>query len=418
MDEAVKSRIIEDSQIKKFSCYGFLKNLAFFKPYLVVYLMTKGLDLFQIGLLYTVREAVVYVFEVPSGVIADYYGRKKELQLCFIFYIVSFIMFFFVDDFYLAALAMVFFGLGEAFRSGTHKAMILSYLDEKDLKSYKTFVYGRTRSFSLLGSALNSLIAIVIIVFSPSYNYIFAFSIFPYIADFILISTYPSYLNGNGGLKAEGKQSIKVNIFASLRDSKLRMIVLNQGVFQSVLKSIRDTIQPIILSIVLTYPFVGLLSLSKADLGKVVIGLTYFVIKLLSSYSSRNVYKINDKYNSRVLMNVSFVILAVSIILVSLGIYASNLYLIISVFIVMNIVGDSRKPIYIDVLDDAVDKKIRATIMSIESQITAIFVMVIAPVFGYVASYYGLFSAFLISGVFVLFISFITRIKNVWNGLF
>ena len=31
----------------------------------------------------------------------------------------------------MAALAMAFFGLGEAFRSGTHKAMIYTYLERK-----------------------------------------------------------------------------------------------------------------------------------------------------------------------------------------------------------------------------------------------------------------------------------------------
>ena len=44
---------------------------------------------------------------------------------------------------------MVFFGFGEAFRSGTHKAMIMAYLDKKDIKDSKSKVYGKTRSFSL-----------------------------------------------------------------------------------------------------------------------------------------------------------------------------------------------------------------------------------------------------------------------------
>ena len=68
-----------DAQIKKFCLYGFFKNLTFFEPYLLIYLMGLGLSLFEVGLLFAIREAITYVFEVPSGIIADHYGKKKEL---------------------------------------------------------------------------------------------------------------------------------------------------------------------------------------------------------------------------------------------------------------------------------------------------------------------------------------------------
>ncbi len=412
MDKVLKSKIINDVQIKKFSAYGFLKNLAFFKPYLVLYLMSCGLDLFEVGLLYSVREAIVYIFEVPSGIIADYYGRKKELQLCFVFYIISFSVFFFLTSFYTAVVAMVFYGLGEAFRSGTHKAMILTYLESKKWSSYKTFVYGRTRSFSLLGSALNSLIAIVIIVFSPSNNYIFAFSVLPYIADFALISTYPSYLDGDH-LKGETKRLwIKEGIVGSLKNVELRKLVLSQGVFQSVLKSTRDTVQPIILSVVLSYSAFRSLMVDGSDLAKIVIGLTYFVVKLLSSYSSRNVYKLNDKYESRKLMNLAFFVLGLAITFISLAVYSSNLQFVILLFIVINVLGDARKPIYLEVLDEKMDKKLRATVMSVESQITAILVVFIAPMFGYMAARLGLAFAFFVTGIVVVFISLTSYIRR------
>ena len=54
---------------------------------------------------------------------------------------------------------MLLFANGEAFRSGTHKAMIIQYLKIKGLLKLKTEYYGHTRSWSQRGSAISSLIA-------------------------------------------------------------------------------------------------------------------------------------------------------------------------------------------------------------------------------------------------------------------
>ena len=109
--------IKSDFQIKKFCAYGFLKNLKFFEPYLLIFLMGKGISLFEIGILIAVREVLINVFEIPSGFIADYFGRKKELYFSFSFYILSFIFFFCTDSFPTALIAMVFFVWGKLFEA-------------------------------------------------------------------------------------------------------------------------------------------------------------------------------------------------------------------------------------------------------------------------------------------------------------
>jgi len=64
-------------QIFKFGMYGFLKNLMFFEPYLLYYLVTlSGLSFLQVGLLYSIRETTIYIFAILSGVMADRYGKK------------------------------------------------------------------------------------------------------------------------------------------------------------------------------------------------------------------------------------------------------------------------------------------------------------------------------------------------------
>ncbi len=191
--------IKKDRQVIKFCYYGFFKSLRFFEPYLLIYLTQRGFSLLEIGFLLTIRAGFTYVFEVPSAFVSNRYGMKNELLWCFTFYIISFIFYFFGTSFWVIAIGMVFFGLGEAFRSGTHKGMILLYLEKKGWFDHKGFVYGRTRSYSMLGAALSAFLSIGFVIWVPDLKWVFVLTIIPYVLDFILISTYPSYMNERVG---------------------------------------------------------------------------------------------------------------------------------------------------------------------------------------------------------------------------
>jgi len=147
-----------NSMIYRFSLYGFLKNLRFFEPFIILLFREDGLSFLQIGLLYSIRDIATNIMEIPSGIYADAFGRRKSMLFSFSAYIVSFIVFYLFSGFYPFAVAMVLFAVGEAFRTGTHKALILEYLNIKGMKNQKVSYYGRTRSASQSGSAVNSLI--------------------------------------------------------------------------------------------------------------------------------------------------------------------------------------------------------------------------------------------------------------------
>ena len=129
--------IKKDRMFYRFSAYGFLKNLRFFEPFLILFFRDAGFTFLQIGLLYSIRDLANNILEIPTGVYADSFGRRKAMVLAFSAYILSFFVFFFFSDFYMFALAMILFAFGEAFRSGTHKALILEYLDLNDMGNQK-----------------------------------------------------------------------------------------------------------------------------------------------------------------------------------------------------------------------------------------------------------------------------------------
>ena len=377
------------NQILKFSFYGFLKNLRFFDPYLYLYFIDAGLEYAQIGLLLTVREVIIYVFEIPSGVLADRFGKKTELIISFAFYIISFVLFYLGDGFVDYIIAMVFFGFGEAFRSGTHKAMIMAYLDKFNIKDSKSKVYGKTRSFSLIGSTISSLISIIFIITLPNLSWLFIIAIVPYILDMILIMTYPKFLNDRIDSKFKFKEFIKENINAIryvFKDRSVRKLLIGSSSYNAGFKTIKDYIQPIIVSITLSVVIFS--SFSAEDNTNMYLGFIYAVIYLVSAFATYNSHKL-IKYVSREKLISSMWILS-GVLLVILGMYIDKIVVILVIFLLLYVNLNIRKPLVIEKIGNKIDKDKRASVLSIESQFTSLMIAIFAPILGLIADNYSI----------------------------
>ena len=397
---STQQAIKNDKQIKKFCAYGFLKNLKFFEPYLVVYLLGFNLNLFEIGLLYSLREAIMYLFEIPSGIIADHYGKKKELMMCFLFYMASFVFFFIGGSFLIFAIAMFFFGLGEAFRSGTHKAMIYGYLEKKNWFDQKTYVYGRTRSFSLVGSSISALLSIIFVLNLPSLRGLFLIGILPYLLDFILIASYPDYLDERhentltaGAVFKEGLGSLSV----LKQNHQLRGLLLSSSSFDAFFRTIKDYVQPLLLLL-----FVGSIQDEATMQVKVTLGVLYGVMNLASAFASRNVYRLTEKSSPLAWMNHLFDGFGLLVGFIALGIWIKQPVIVMIAFFLLFVMKDMRRPLFVSVAGDLIPKKQRATILSVESQLRALMLILLAPVFGFFAEQFSLSLLFLGLGLVIL----------------
>jgi len=399
-------------QIFKFEMYGFLKNLRFFEPYLIIYLVASGLSLFEVGLLISIREIIIYIFEIPSGVIADMYGKKAELIICFIFYIISFFLFFIATGFGIFALAMILFGLGEAFRSGTHKSMIMSFLEKNDIGASKTKVYGQTRAMSLIGSMVMSIIAIVFVIWLPELKYLFLISIIPYLLDMLLIASYPKSLNerreSTFNLKTFLKQNLE-SIKYTFSAKKVRKLVIDEGLYQAGYKSIKDYVQPVIIALSVSAGLIAFSNYTADENLKIYIGIIYAFIYLISSLASRYSYKLAKKVNHYGLINIMWLLSgAVALIL---SFFLNNLFIIFLSFILIYVFLNLRKPVMIEEIGNNSDETKRASVLSIESQLASILLVIFAPIIGFLADR-SLQLMFIVVGVMMILIFLFNLIFN------
>lgn len=407
--------IKKDKQIWKFCFYGFFKNLKFFEPYLLIYLMGMGLNLFQVGLLFSIRGVVIYIFEIPSGMIADQFGKKKELLMCFVFYIISFVFFFLSSNLLIVAIGMIFYGLGEAFRSGTHKAMILGYLNKKNWYEYKGLVYGRTRSYSLLGSSLSAFLSIFLVLNLPALRWIFLICIIPYVIDFILIASYPSYLDERHMVTyswksffGEGLKQLK----SIGKNKNLKKTLASSAIYEGVFDIIKDYIQPIMNGLLLAVGFGSLWNLDADKNVKIALGILYGVFYIFSSMASKNIYKLCNKYKSINVFESFFDIMGILLILVFGAISMSLVPFAVGGYFILYVMRDSRRTVFVDVCSDYMHKDQRATVLSIENQLCSLIVIVLAPVFGWIADTYSIGGLFLVIGIVLILLNRFLHIKQ------
>ncbi len=410
MDNVInRKEIIKDSQIKKFCFYGFFKNLKFFEPYLLIFLLSQGISLLEIGILIAIREVLVNLFEIPSGIIADYFGRKKELYFCFIFYIISFVIFFFTNSFFIAIFAMIFFGLGEAFRSGTHKAMIYSYLDTKSWSKEKAFVYGRTRSFSLIGSTISSLVSIVLIIYAPNDNYIFLFSVIPYVLDLLLIMSYPKYLDTIDIKEKSNAKGFFSNLITNFKSNKkLKSIIIEEGIAEGSYSYIKDFIQPILEIIIIGSGIMLISELSADDNLKIILGILYAVLNLIGTFFSRKAYLLKDKRPSLELLSILHITMFITF--GALAFFTTNYIVVFLTYVLFYILHSIRKPLFVDEIDNNIDKSIRATTLSLTSQLKSLFLIIFAPLFGFIADNYGI--KYVMFGLCIMFLITIPLLRK------
>ena len=103
-----------------FSMYAFIASV-----YRIVEVGLGPLELVLVG---TALEVAVFLFEVPTGVVADVYGRRLSLVLGALLVGAAFLVEGLVPLFWAVLFAQVLFGIGATFRSGAWPAWIADEL--------------------------------------------------------------------------------------------------------------------------------------------------------------------------------------------------------------------------------------------------------------------------------------------------
>lgn len=383
---------LRDRQFYRFSLYGFLKNLRFFEPFIILYFRDIGFTFLQIGVLFSIRELSTVLLEVPTGFVADIGGRKTSMVFSMVAYVVSFVTFFLFRSYAAAAGAMVLFACGEAFRTGTHKAMILEYLKITGQEEWKPDYYGATRSASLLGSALNAVVAAALVFLTGSYRFVFIAAALPCLINMLNLASYPSMLNWAGLDRGEKRPGIRESIehsIAMLRNPAARRSILNSAAFDSFFKVLKEYLQPVLKAAALGLPVLTALALDRRT--AVLAGSVYLVLFLLASAASRGSGGFSRRcMGTRRSMDISWAAGALIVVAAGLfqglGLFALTILAYVAFYFVHNL----RRPLCVSLISDMVHTRVMSVGLSVESLAKTLMMALLAPLCGYAADRIGI----------------------------
>ncbi len=377
--------------IRRFALYGFLKNQQYFEPFLFLVFLEKGLGFFQIGILIGFRELCVNLMEIPSGAAADLYGRRRAMILSFACFIGSFVLFATAGSLPALFAAMFLFSVGEAFRTGTHKAMILDWLNLHGRGEERTRVYGYTRSWSKAGSALSALIAGGLVFWTGRYSTVFWFSIPPYLLGMVNFFGYDPILDRRPEGQVSARKAAR-HLLESLRISwenrGLRRLMVEAAAYGGSFRSGKDYLQPVLKQVALALPLFT--SLGENRRGAILIGVVYAFLYLFSSLAARQSHRFaawfgGEERGSRFLW---LLVLGVYLLMIPAFPLGWTSWMVAS-FLVLAAAQNIWRPLMISRFHKEAPAGREATILSVESQSRSLATMLLAPLLGFLVDQVG-----------------------------
>jgi MFS family permease len=396
--------------LARFCLYSVFKNLRFADPFLVLYLLDLECSYAEIGLLLGFERLVVAAFEVPSGVVADFWGRRKSVAACFLFYAASFLVFPMAADrapgarlaWLYAAAAL--FALGEAMRTGGHKAIMLDWLDQRGESDRATRVIAVTRSFSKASAAVSAAAGGLVLWKAREYGVLFHLSAVSALAGFVLMLTYPAELEGEharAGVGRKGGEPLRIlPRFAGLAAAAgILPLFLQSIVFESQVKLLLDYyVQPFLKE--------GLEARGVVILGAgaLWVGVNQLVNEGVGSAGAWFAPDFERRCGGAApaLRRAYLAVAALSVAIGACqlrGWMIAGLLALVGVTLLQNL----RRPVFVGAFNRVMDKPHRATSLSIESQARSLFAAGMLPVTGLVADRWGLDAVFpMIAAVLLL----------------
>jgi len=393
-------------KIRVYSIVRLLTSLAFgtILPVYVLYFRHYQVNLFQIGLLASIFEASILIFEMPTGLVADIYGRKISVILSAFVSLISGIFFIFFPFLLGFIIAEILNGVGETLRSGALEAWLVDSLkyEDKEKKIKYAFAQGtKYKSFgNLSGLILGGYLATLNIklVWLP-------FTLIFFILSMFLISK----------MREEYKieKAISHKIFPKISEMIKRSL--------TVLKSHKLILALLLLILFSAFSFETISQYWQVHFSENLFLKTEYFGWILAISSVITIILINKvtKLSGRLKHEVSSLVILEILFLLSLLVVALAYSPILAVifFILLQSFASFKEPIFLDLYNKHIPSEQRATLLSFQSLVgsggevlAGLCIGVVALKFGLRITF-GLGSAVLLLGL-VLFMIFVRPKRN------
>ena len=371
------------------------KWFMLFMPIVVPFYESNGLMMKDIMVLQAIYSVSIVLLEIPSGYLADVWGRKRTLVLGAFMGVTGFGIYTISYGFTGFLVAEMILGIGSSCVSGADSAMLYDSLaEQRDEKKYSRFE-GRITSLGNFAEAAAAILGGLLATISLRT---------PYIAQtFVALIAVPAALTLREPVrhvklvKSGLAQVFHIAGFALFRNRELRRNILFSAFTGAATLTMAWFVQAFFEEVEIQIRWFGFL---WAGLNLTVAVASYFAHLLEVRIRQKG-----------------------SILLIGLGIPAGYILLSQSglvtglvVLFLFHLVRGYATPVLKDYINRVTTSEVRATVLSVRNFIIRINFSLIGPVAGWIKDVYSLSHALLIAGITFLVLTIITGLLFLASG--
>jgi MFS family permease len=153
--------------LNKYYLYEIFQSLSFaFVPIFMLFMVNRGLTYSEIGILIAIHYGLFFIFELPTGALADRFGRKNTLVIGLILKILALILFANAWSFWAFVIVEAVLSLSRSMVVGSDSAFIYDHLLYHNQEGQFKAIKGKIRFFNNWSHTISGLIGAYIATFN------------------------------------------------------------------------------------------------------------------------------------------------------------------------------------------------------------------------------------------------------------
>jgi len=350
-----------------------------------------GFTLAEVALLDIPFWAGRFLFEIPTGVVADRYGRRLSLAISSAISSLSWFIFSFIGNFWLLAATQFLGAIGATFASGAYEALLFETMKgigrEADYARTSARVAAtQTASAMLCGLGVGFLATVNMVLPVFLSAVLFGLDILPIWLMKETLSTTAAGETLSASSRLHGYTQTVRQAFSALRQSAaLRWAAAYLVIISCVSFYVSVFLQPYTLAV----------GLSISALGVVMVGM-----QVMSIAGSLAVSRVEKSLGAHTLLFGAPVLL-VPLLIATGAIHAAPA---LAAAALASFLFSLTQPVLMAEIQGKVSNEMRATLLSIQSLLAMVFLIPTEPALGLVADRFGVHTAYLVmAGLLALF---------------
>lgn len=347
----------------------------------LIYLAQRGFSIFEIALFEGIFHVTSLLFEIPTGAIADVFGRKASRILGVLSYFIYIAILVNFNNFYVVGIGFVFCSLSYVFESGAGEALVYDSLIKEAQEHTFMKVNGRKEAIFQITSFVALMIGGTIAKVNPDYNfYMTGFFFALALLTIILMKEVPVEHEQKPTILDKLKEQFVISTKTVLKNKRLLLLI--------------------VIGALMTAPITTLFFFLQNYFDYQGVDIAYITIYIglhagASAIGGIFAHRLEHKFKEKKILYVIPLLMSIMFWLVLID------QIIVIPFILLGVLDSIFYVVLVDYINKMVVSKERATVLSFFGMMFSVVMIIIFTAIGYIIDLYDFNIAFMILAIIV-----------------